>query len=107
MDKLNFAQTLKEILDEKGLRQADLCRATDIPTSLMSDYISGKKSPTIRNAIAMADALHISLDILVGKTSLPANSRLDHFIDMETEQLCEKDKLFILEVIRALKKRNT
>lgn len=38
-----------------------------IDTSLMSNYVSGKKTPTLTNAVAMADALQISLDELAGR----------------------------------------
>ena len=37
-----------------------MCRMTGIQTSLMSEYINGRKSPTIGNAILIADALNIS-----------------------------------------------
>ncbi|WP_080664503.1 helix-turn-helix domain-containing protein [Enterocloster clostridioformis] len=33
----------------------------------LSEYINGRKSPTIGNAILIADALNISLDDLVGR----------------------------------------
>ncbi|MCC0670797.1 helix-turn-helix transcriptional regulator [Clostridioides sp. ES-S-0145-01] len=64
---MDFSTNLRNILEKKQLRQADLCRITGIQTSLMSDYIKGKKSPAISNAILIADALNMSLDILVGK----------------------------------------
>lgn len=66
--------TLKQILSDRKLKQADLCRMTGIQTSLMSEYISGKKSPAIGNAILIADALGISLDALVGKESYSEDS---------------------------------
>lgn len=64
---MSFSENLKKILDERQLKQANLCRMTGIQTSLMSDYLNGKKSPAISNAITIADALNISLDTLVGK----------------------------------------
>ena len=44
---------LKELMKNKRLSQADLCRGTDIPTSLMSNYLNGKKSPALSNALAI------------------------------------------------------
>lgn len=64
---MGFNDNLKLLLKDRNLKQADLCRMTGIQTSLMSDYLGGKKSPTIGNAILIADALNISLDTLVGK----------------------------------------
>lgn len=64
---MGFHENLKFLLQERNLKQADLCRMTGIQTSLMSDYFGGKKSPTIKNAVLIADALCVSLDTLVGK----------------------------------------
>ena len=68
---MSFNDNLKLLLKDRNLKQADLCRMTGIQTSLMSDYLAGKKSPTIKNAIFIADALNISLDTLVSKVKSP------------------------------------
>ena len=62
-----FQTRIADLLREHGLKQADLCRKTKIPTSLMSNYVRGKVSPTLDNAIAIADALDVTLDELVGR----------------------------------------
>lgn len=64
---MNFSEVLKSTLKERGMKQADLCNISGIPRSLMSEYINGKKSPTITNAIAIASALNVTLDYLTGK----------------------------------------
>ena len=69
---MGFNENLKLLLLEKSMKQADLCRMTGIQTSLMSEYINGRKSPTIGNAILIADALNISLDDLVAESGIPA-----------------------------------
>lgn len=67
---MGFHKNIKILLQERNLKQADLCRMTGIQTSLMSDYFGGKKSPTIKNAVLIADALRVSLDMLVGKENV-------------------------------------
>ncbi len=67
----DFKTILARLLEEKDLTQADLCRKTGIPTSLMSNYIKGSKSPALSNAILIAEALGVSLDILSGKFEYP------------------------------------
>lgn len=62
-----FKTRLGEILAEQNLKQADLCRMTGISTSLMSNYITGKASPSLDNAETIAKALGITLDYLVGR----------------------------------------
>lgn len=113
---MGFNENLKLLLLEKNVKQADLCRMTGIQTSLMSEYINGRKSPTIGNAILIADALNISLDDLVGRKW---NTCRDHkkpgaytveytgeYTDELSEtlhKLTEKECIFVMDVIKALK----
>lgn len=64
---MEFNESLQRILSSRDMKQADLCRMSGIESSLMSNYVSGRKIPTLTNAIAMADALQISLDELAGR----------------------------------------
>ena len=105
---MEFNESLKRLLIEKNMKQADLCRLAHIQTSLMSEYINGKKSPTIGNAIQMADALDISLDTLAGReergrysdsVSSVYVSRLNECMDGLSENECT----FVMDVLRAMK----
>ena len=105
---MEFNESLKRLLIEKNMKQADLSRLAHIQTSLMSEYINGKKSPTIGNAIQMADALDISLDTLAGReervrysdsVSSVYVSRLNECMDGLSENECT----FVMDVIRAMK----
>lgn len=62
-----FPNQIQMLMDRRGLKQADLCRKTGISSPLISNYVTGKVSPTIDKAIAIADALEVSLDELVGR----------------------------------------
>ena len=121
---LNFSENLKILLDKQNLKQADLCRLTGIQTSLMSEYVKGKKSPTIKNAIAIADAFRISLDTLVSNQALSDNSLVsakpmpeniinELNVDNEIKQLVKEysllsddDKELIKKMINSLSKKN-
>lgn len=103
-----FNNTLKLLLEKRNLKQAELCRMTGIQTSLMSDYLGGKKSPTIGNAILIADALNISLDTLVGKDTssnpvIKQESKLLSKLCEEAKTLSEDEQLYLLDTIKALK----
>lgn len=67
---MSFSDVLRYLLFKRGITQADVCRLTGIPTSLMSNYIKGVKSPTLTNSIKLAQAFNITLDELAG-LSLP------------------------------------
>ena len=64
-----FPNKIKELNALRGLKQADLCRMTGISTALMSRYITEKTSPSLENAVAIADALNVTLDTLVGRVN--------------------------------------
>lgn len=71
---MDFPDTLKRLMEDRDLKQADLCRMTGIPTSLMSNYIKGLKFPSLSNSIALAEALDVSIDDLAGITSRTKNA---------------------------------
>ena len=105
---MGFNENLKLLLLEKNMKQADLCRMTGIQTSLMSEYINGRKSPTIGNAILIADALNISLDDLVGRkwNTCRDQKQPGEYTDELSEtlnKLTEKECIFVMDVIKALK----
>jgi len=63
---MDISETIKNLLEKNGMTQADICRATGIPTSLMSNYIKGLKAPSLSNSIKLAQAFNISMDELAG-----------------------------------------
>ena len=65
---MTFKTQLRELLIERGLKQADLCHMTNIPSSQISNYITGKTSPSLDNAKIIAEKLDVTLDELVGRT---------------------------------------
>ena len=101
MITLSFSENLKILLDKQNLKQADLCRLTGIQTSLMSEYVKGKKSPTIKNAIAIANAFKISLDTLVSNIILSDNTL--NSTKSTTENII--DKLDIDDEVKQLAKQ--
>ena len=105
---MEFNESLKRLLIVKNMKPADLCRLAHIQTSLMSEYINGKKSPTIGNAIPIADALDISLDVLAGREervryseSVP-NVYVSQLNDC-MNGLSENECTFVMDVIRAMR----
>ena len=69
-----------------------------------------KKSPTIGNAILIADALHISLDTLVGKkTDICQCQDFDYKHASELSKaiagLTEEEQNFLLDIIKSMRHR--
>lgn len=74
MDKMSItASRLKEALELRGMRQADLVRKTGIGKSAISQYLSGKVLPKQDKLYLLARALQVSEDWLLGRTGIPTN----------------------------------
>lgn len=105
---MEFSENLKLLLFEKEMKQADLCHLTGIPSSLMSEYINGRKSPAMGNAIRIADAFGISLDVLAGRAERVRCENQGECIhenplNESGDGLTEKEYTFLLDVLKALK----
>ena len=59
-----FAEVLRKLLNEKGMRAADLARKSGLSEAIISEYLNGKKEPRGKQSALIADALQISLDDL-------------------------------------------
>ena len=51
--------------DAKGVRDADVSKATEIPQSVFTDWKNGKSTPKVDKLMKIADYFEISLDEFV------------------------------------------
>ena len=54
-----------ELRDKKGLRDADVAKATGISQTVFTDWKNGKSSPKVDKIIKIADFFEVSLDEFV------------------------------------------
>lgn len=55
----------QKLLDEKGLKNADIARATDISNMTLSDWKNGKSTPKQDKLMKIADFLGVSMEYLM------------------------------------------
>ena len=67
---------IKDLREDRDLRQSDLARATGIDQRTISNYETGKTSPDAYALIKLADFFDVSIDYLVGRTNLDLSSDL-------------------------------
>ena len=60
----HFPHRLRISMAYADMSGVDLSKATGTPQSRISDFLNGKKLPTIENAIDIANCLGVSLDVL-------------------------------------------
>lgn len=67
MNNLTIGERIRAFREIKRWKQKNLAEATGILAACISLYESGKAIPGTFNLIAIADALEVSLDDLVGR----------------------------------------
>ena len=60
---------MRDIMKQKGYTQQWLSEQTDIPDATISRYLSGVHNPKIEYVARMADALGVSVDYLLGRST--------------------------------------
>ena len=86
---------IKDLREDRDMRQSDLAAATGIDQRTISNYETGKTSPDAYALIRLADFFDVSIDYLVGRTSSDLSSveKRTKIINNIYEQLEELKKL--------------
>ena len=58
---------IKDLREDRDLRQSDLAAATGIDQRTISNYETGKSNPDSDALIRLADFFNVSIDYLVGR----------------------------------------
>ena len=66
---MTIGESIRKARKEKGIKQKKLAADIGVTPKVMSFWESGRSFPHIMNCISLADALGITLDELVGRTT--------------------------------------
>ena len=85
---------IKDLREDRDMRQSDLARETGIDQRTISNYETGKTAPDAYALVKLADFFEVSIDYLLGRTSIDASSEKKkiHLIDRIKEELDELKK---------------
>ncbi len=61
---------IRELREDRDLRQIDVSNATGIDQKTLSNYETGKTSPDSFALIALADFFNVTIDYLVGRVDI-------------------------------------
>ena len=83
---------IKDLREDRDLRQSDLAEATGIDQRTISNYETGKTNPDSDALIKLADFFNVSIDYLVGRIPFdsladPNRAKLIQKIQNELEKL--------------------
>ena len=86
---------LRDIREDKDLRQSDVAELLKISTQQYQLYESGKRTIPIDLMIALAKHYNVSLDYLTGitHTPTPLNGSLSYMLDLKSEDLAFAKKV--------------
>jgi len=68
---MGFAERLRELRTEQDMQQNQLAELVNLRPSAISKYETGATQPNIEMLCRLADVFGVSLDYLVGKSTVP------------------------------------
>ena len=81
-----------ELLNEKGVKNIDVSRATGIPASTFSDWKKGKSSPKREKLEKLAEFFGVTADWISGKSEFKTKKEmLQHFDDVYNTPALQSD----------------
>jgi len=88
----SFADRLREVRDNRKMSQSELARDAGMQPSAIAHFEAGRRKPSFDNVRALAKALHISADYLLGTTTATTAFR-------DEQKLSSRDRDFIQNLI--------
>lgn len=73
----NFAQRLQSFRELRGLTQAELGRKAGMAAASISHFETGQRTPSLDSLVKLADALEITTDAMLGRSSSGVNVSVD------------------------------
>lgn len=100
MKSTTFGKRLIEVRKLKKLSQDDLAKKVDVHGAVIGRYERDEVKPSIEMAAAIAEALEVSLDYLVGNTDLLLEKSVVNKI-MDIQKLNQEDKAHVFALLDA------
>lgn len=89
---------LYEIMEQRNIKAKDIAAATGISSGSLTDWKTGRSTPTGERLIALTNFLDVSVEYLIG-TEQDENA-LDLKIQNEISQLSDEQKQAVLKYIK-------
>lgn len=97
---MKFKDILKQLREEEGLKQKELCTKLNLSPSAISMYEQGKRTPDIDTFELIADYFNVNLDFLKGRSDIRTpNVNVDYSkenaIDIPTTSMLFYDNICV------------
>lgn len=93
---------LFELMEDRKIKAKDVTVATGITSGTLSDYKSGRSTPSGDRLLALANFFNVSAEYLLGNDEIAVDP-LSQKIQAETNQLSDEQKADVLKYIEFVK----
>ncbi|ODT52741.1 MAG: transcriptional regulator [Niastella sp. SCN 39-18] len=100
MKSTTFGKRLGEVRKVKKMSQDELAKKLNVHGAVIGRYERDEVKPSIEVAAAIADALEVSLDYLVGNTDLLLEKNVVNKI-IDIQKLGQEDKAHVFAMLDA------
>lgn len=76
-----------QLLEQRGLKAADVCRGTGLPSSLFSEWKRGKSVPKADKMKKIAEFFGITVGYLMGEDV--QNEKEEYYLNKETAEIAQ------------------
>lgn len=87
---------IKDLREDRDLRQTDVAEATGIDQRTLSNYETGKTNPDSFALIRLADFFDVSIDYLLGRTNLRKDAADDVLQELQAARSMLDDAMSAL-----------
>ena len=92
-----MANRIRELREDRDLRQIDVARATGIDQKTLSNYEAGKTNPDSTAILRLADFFDVTTDYLLGRSNYNLNNTKKlisalHEIALDLDDICNQLK---------------
>ena len=87
---------IKDLREDRDLRQTDVAEATGIDQRTLSNYETGKTNPDSFALIRLADFFNVSIDYLLGRTNLRKDTADDVLRELQAARSMLDDAMSAL-----------
>ena|ERR1043165_9054507 len=102
----DFGDRLRKTREGKGLSQAELAEKSGLQPSAVSHFEAGRRSPSFDNLRALADALAVSTDHLLGRARPDSAGPLVEKLFRRAGQMTQRDLELLADIAETMAKKN-
>jgi transcriptional regulator with XRE-family HTH domain len=76
-NQLPLSANLQSLREMRGLTQAELGKRAGIAAASVSHFETAQRAPSLESLVKLADALAVSVDVLLGRAPIESSAQLD------------------------------